>query len=126
MRVVFVLLIALGAALYFPRSRAVVLDLSAPVLDPVLAWSTRGEMRRIARDLESRSQSGRALPSRGEDFTEWLERSFQGNDSRTDPWGNTYTLRLRPDSFDVVSAGPDGEPGNDDDVIVSGERQGRR
>ena len=62
MKAIFLFLIALGAALYFPQSRAVVVDLASPVLTPVLRWSTRGEMERIVGDLETEDQTGRALP----------------------------------------------------------------
>jgi general secretion pathway protein G len=37
-----------------------------------------------------------------------------------DPWGNAYIYecpgRHNPNSFDLSSAGPDGVPGNDDDI----------
>lgn len=126
MKLVFLVLIALGAALYFPESRAVVLDASEPVLNPVFRWSTRGEMRRIARDLETQSETGRGFPRGQEAFDAWMDDNFQGITSKTDPWGNTYTLRLRPDSFGVVSSGPDGEVGTDDDVVVTGRLQDPR
>lgn len=120
------LLIALGAALYFPESRAVVLDASEPVLNPVLRWSTRGEMRTIAGDLETQSQTGRNFPTDQEAFVEWMDRNYQGVTSTLDSWGSTYTLRLSADSFEVVSPGPDGEPGTGDEVIVGGAREGGR
>jgi general secretion pathway protein G len=41
-----------------------------------------------------------------------------------DPWGHPFIYlcpgRLHPDSFDIWSAGPDGIPGTDDDVIPEG------
>lgn len=126
MKVIFILLCALGAALYFPESRSVVLDASEPVLNPVLRWSTRGEMRKIARDLESQGQTGRNFPSEQEAFVEWMDRNYQGVTSTIDAWGATYTLRLRADSFGIVSPGPDGELSTDDDVVVEGSRLGRR
>lgn len=123
MKVVFILLCALGAALYFPESRAVVLDASEPVLNPVLRWSTRGEMRKIARDLESQSQTSRDFPSEQEAFVSWMDRNYQGVTSTVDAWGATYSIRLWSDSFGVVSPGPDGEPGTGDEVVVKGKRQ---
>lgn len=123
MKLVFLLLIALGAALYFPESRAVVVDASEPVLNPVLRWSTQGEMRRIARDLETQSETGRGFPRDEEEFAEWLDDNYQGITSKTDPWGNSYALRLWPDSFGVVSPGPDGEQVTSDDVVVTGRIQ---
>jgi len=38
----------------------------------------------------------------------------------TDPWGNPYIYEFpgkhNPSSYDLYSAGPDGKPGNDDDI----------
>ncbi|MDX1568733.1 MAG: hypothetical protein R3223_13080, partial [Longimicrobiales bacterium] len=62
MRILFFLLIGLGAALYFPQSREVIVDTAQPVIDPVLRWSTRGEMRQITRDLEALSEVPRRFP----------------------------------------------------------------
>lgn len=118
MRTVFVILVALGAALYFPRSRAVLLDTAAPVLNPVLGWATRGEMRAMARDLEQRVNTGRSIPSNGREFATWLENNYQAGDSRTDSWGQPYTMQRWADSFAVISAGPDGRTGTEDDLRV--------
>ena len=126
MKFVFILLCALGAALYFPESRAVVLEASEPVLNPVFRWSTRGEMRKIARDLESLGQAGRDFPAEQEAFVEWMDRNYQGVTSTIDAWGATYHLQLRSDSFTVVSPGPDGELGTGDEVEVGGSRAPRR
>lgn len=122
LKILFYLAIALGAALYFPQSRAVVLDVSEPILNPVRRWSTRGEMQRIARELESQSQTGSGFPVNQEEFAAWIDRNYEeAAGSRTDPWGNPYTLRFWPDSFGVVSSGPDGELQTGDEVVVTGE-----
>lgn len=118
MRAVLVVLVALGAALYFPRSRAVLLDTIAPVLNPMLGWATRGEMRAMARDLEQRVNTGRPIPTNRQEFETWLANNYQAGDSRTDSWGNLYELERWADSFAVVSPGPDGEVGTDDDIRV--------
>lgn len=125
LRVLFFVAIALGAAMYFPQSRAVVLDVSEPVLNPVRRWSTRGEMRQIARDLESESQTGSGFPQNQEEFVLWMDRTYrEGSESSMDPWGNVYTLRFFPDSFGVVSLGPDGQPETGDEEMVTGELEG--
>ena len=118
MKVLFASLVALGAALYFPRSRAVLLDTVAPVLNPMLGWATRGEMRAMARDLEQRVNSGRTIPSNEREFEAWLQNNYQAGDSRTDSWGQRYTMERWADSFAVVSPGPDGQPGTADDIRV--------
>ncbi|RMH18055.1 MAG: hypothetical protein D6701_06730 [Gemmatimonadetes bacterium] len=111
---IFLLLIfALGAALYFPSSRQVVFEKAAPVLDPVLRWSAKGEMREIVRDLEQYDAIHRKLPTPRE-WDAWLAENFQGDGAR-DPWGTVYQYRVWRDSFWVSSAGPDRQPGTSDD-----------
>lgn len=119
MKIVFFLLIALGAGLYFPQSRGVIVETARPVLDPVLRWSTRGEMRRIVRDLENRSATTRSFPSEQRQFVAWMEREYQG-DATTDPWGRNYVIRMASDSFAIVSPGPDGLLDTADDVSLEG------
>lgn len=121
------LLLALGAALYFPSTRAVVLDTLEPVLNPVLAWQTKSEMDQIARELQMINREGQAIPEPGEQFQAWMGRNFQGGDSE-DAWGNPYTLKLWPDSFGIVSRGPDLEVNTSDDLVhaVLIPRQRRR
>jgi len=119
-------LLAVGVALYVPESRAVVLDALAPAIDPVLGWSTKGEMRAIARGLERDMRTGRATPARPRDFNRWLERNYDAEEARTDPWGNRYELRLWRDSLGIVSPGPDGEIHSDDDLVVTLPAERRR
>lgn len=120
MRILFFLLIGLGAALYFPSSREVIVDTAQPVIDPVLRWSTRGEMRQISRDLEALSEIPRRFPLDQEAFREWMEREYEG-DARTDPWGAAYELRLSSSTFTIVSPGPDRQFNTNDDVVAEGE-----
>ena len=119
------LLLSLGAALYFPTSRAVVLDVAAPVLNPALAWQCRGEMNRITRELQMINREGQAIPSRGQDFAEWMVRNFQGGSGR-DAWGNEYTLLTWPDSIGILSNGPDLEVNTEDDIIQTARIQRQR
>ena len=109
------LAILLGAALYFPRTRPVVLEYLAPVMNPVLTWQTNGEMDRISRELESIHDQGGDLPTPGARFQGWMERRFLGG-SRTDAWGVEYTLKYWRDSIGIISNGPDQEIGTADDI----------
>lgn len=122
-----VLLLALGAALYFPSTRPVVLDTLAPVLNPVLTWQTRSEMSQIARELQMINREGQALPQPGEEFMAWMGRHYQGGSSE-DGWGNPYTLLIWPDSVGILSRGPDLEINTPDDVMETAliPRQRRR
>ncbi len=119
-KLILFLLVALGASLYFPASRVVVLEKAQPVLNPVLRWSTTGEMRKIVRELATHERSYDKLPEPRE-FSAWLEAKYRGGPTE-DAWGNDYTLRVWPDSFAVISPGVDGERGGLDDIQVSERR----
>ena len=119
-KLILFLLVALGASLYFPESRVVVLEKASPVLNPVLGWSTTGEMKKIVRDLATHERTYERLPEL-KVFPRWLELKYQGG-STTDSWGNDYVFRVWADSFAVVSGGADGLVGSGDDVKVVGER----
>jgi hypothetical protein len=115
------LLVAFGASLYFPTSRAKVLEAGEPVLTPMLTWSTKGEMRKITRELETHERSLQSLPA-VEVFPEWLSHKYHSESGRTDSWGNEYQLKVWADSFAVVSPGMDGILGTPDDLKASKER----
>jgi general secretion pathway protein G len=38
-----------------------------------------------------------------------------------DPWGNDYIYKNNGGSYEITSAGPDGSPGNADDVTTTSE-----
>lgn len=119
------LAIALGAGLYFPSTRPVILDWLAPVINPALTWQTRGEMGQITRKLQMINREGQPIPTPGEDFSDWMVRNFQGGSSR-DAWGNEYSLVVWGDSVGVVSRGPDLEVNTPDDVVESARIQRQR
>ena len=114
-KIFFVLLILLGAALYFPESRPVVVETLAPVMNPVLGWQTKGEMKSIGRELETLNKQGSDLPTPGLSFQNWITKKFMGG-SKTDAWGVNYTLHMWRDSVGIVSNGPDHEEGTADDL----------
>lgn len=120
-KIILMLLVALAAALYFPRSRAVVLDFAAPVLNPAFHLATKAEMEKIARDIQTYERETGRLPE-PRLFEEWLEGRYAGDATR-DSWGNTYILVVRPNAFDVVSMGPDGRQGNSDDIVETNNRR---
>ena len=124
-KIIFLLLILLGAALYFPQSRPVVVDTLAPVIDPVLTWQTKGEMDRIVRELKSMTEQGTALPAPGDRFRRWMEGQFFGG-AKTDAWGTDYTLQSDRDQLLVVSNGPDQRLGTADDLTQLVMRLSRR
>jgi hypothetical protein len=114
-KIVFILLILLGAALYFPQTRPTVTRYLAPVINPVLTWQTRGEMGQISRELETLHSQGSNIPTPGAAFQRWIDRRFMGG-SKTDGWGNDYTLKVWRDSIGIISSGPDKTLDTSDDI----------
>lgn len=115
-KILLLLLIFLGAALYFPQTRPVVMDAIGPILNPVLTWQTKGEMDRIARELQTMHREGNDLPTPGESFQGWMDRQFLGG-AKLDAWGVPYTLTVWRDSIGIVSNGPDTETATGDDIV---------
>ena len=124
-KIIFFLLILLGAALYFPQTRPVVVDTIGPVINPVLTWQVKREMDRIVRELQSMNEQGSTLPVSGERFNRWMEREFFGG-AKNDAWGVAYTLQIDRNEFLVVSNGPDQEIGTPDDITQLVMKQSRR
>ena len=116
-KIFFLALILLGAALYFPQTRPMVVDTFAPVMNPVFTWQTKGEMGRIRRELQTLHREGGPLPTPGEWFQSWMTRNFLGK-ARSDAWGTDYTLKVMRDSLGIVSNGPDMEIDTADDIIL--------
>ncbi len=123
-KVLVVLLIALGAALYFPESREVVVETTQPVLNPWHRWMTQQEMERIVDDLETVDASQGRLPSGTGEFDAWMDDRYPSESSRMDGWGTRYRLEVVGSTFRVISAGPDQEFGTDGDIVREGTRAG--
>jgi len=117
-KLILLLLVLLGASLYFPQTRPVVVETLAPVLNPIFRWQTRGEMDRIGRELDTIYRQGNDLPPPGASFRNWMSKNFFGG-AKTDAWGTDYSLTVWRDSIGLVSNGPDLEIGTADDIILS-------
>jgi len=63
----------------------------------------------------------RTPPADMVDPTKW-HGPYLRKDIPLDPWGNKYIYELQgPATYQIYSAGPDGQPGTDDDIgTVSG------
>jgi len=118
-KVLIMLLLALGAGLYFPGPSEVILGYAEPLLTPVRLWTTGQELERVAEDVEIEQESRGTLPSGRGEFGPWLDRRYRQEPSRFDAWGSRYTLGVQGDSFYVSSAGRAGELGASDDLIES-------
>jgi hypothetical protein len=107
-------IVGLGAAMYFPDTRASVLEKGEPVLRPMFIWNAEREMEEIISGLQQMENVERRLPEKGE-WISWIENRYAGDASR-DPWGNLYAYEVMDDSFAVASNGPDREMKTEDDI----------
>lgn len=130
LKVLVILLVALGASFGIPALRQHVEPVAdaalapakrlldrqlARIRDPVFRWSVQNEARGIARDLQQIEETGQALP-RPQDFQSYLQGRTLAGAAVLDRWGSPYYLLLTGDSIVVVSPGPDQRPGNTDDI----------
>ncbi len=113
-KLILIMIVGLAAAMYFPDTRAVLLEKGEPVLRPVFVWSAQREIEEIIRGVQQTENSERRLPERRE-WVRWVESRYAGNASR-DPWGNLYQFEVQDDSFAVSSYGPDREMKTEDDI----------
>ncbi len=120
-KLILMFMVGLAAALYFPTSRAVVMEYAAPVLNPAFRLATKAEIEKLARDLQNYERETGRLPEPRQ-FGSWLEGRYAGDATR-DSWGNTYVLVIRPRAFDVLSLGPDGRQGTADDIVETNNRR---
>ncbi len=133
LRAILVILVVLAAVLAIPPVRS----LAAPALEPgkamidrsvgrlwvrardrIFGWSVRNEARTLAQELQKREIAGQTLP-RPQDFQAYLQRRTISGSPGLDKWGAPYYMLLGGDSITVVSPGPDGRPGTDDDIRES-------
>ncbi len=120
------LLVGMAAALYFPQSRAYITPYLKPLTNPAYRWMANQEMNQIVEDLRRHEQTRGVFPSRHPEFEAWLRERYPQERSRVDPWGTGYRLEPRGETFRVISAGPDGEFGTEDDLFREGFRERRR
>lgn len=116
-RLILTFLVAFAAALYFPQSRAVLIDVAGPLLNPMFSMATSSEMDKIAREIQTYERTTGRMPE-PRTFQRWLEDRYAG-DAMEDSWGGSYSLEIRQNQFDLVSPGPDGLLNTDDDLVES-------
>ncbi|TVP42273.1 MAG: hypothetical protein EA350_16635 [Gemmatimonadales bacterium] len=119
-RILLLLLVAFGIALYVPESRAAIAEAAQPLANPAYRWMSHQQMTQIVDDLEISLGTGARLPVARGEFDGWLDRRYRQARSREDAWGTRYQLRVRGNAFEVMSAGPDGIFGTEDDLLRTG------
>lgn len=120
-RLLLLIVLAVVTWLYFPETRAILMDVAEPVILPVMRWSMEEEMATVGRNAVDHERLTGELPT-GSDWLEWLDYRYVSDESRTDPWGSPYQLEASQDSVWTLSYGPDKIRGTADDYRVSTPR----
>lgn len=120
-RLLLLVILAVLTWLYFPETRAMVMDVAEPVVLPIMQWSMEEEMATVGRNAVDHERLTGELPA-GSAWLEWLEYRYVSEESRTDPWGSTYQIEASKDSVWTLSYGPDRTRGTPDDFRVSTPR----
>lgn len=124
-RLILLVLLGIAAAYYFPDSRTMLLDFADPVIQPLVKWSAKDEMKGIGASVVEHEQLTGELPIRNS-WRTWLTWRYPADEARTDPWGSMYQIRAWADSVAIISYGPDRERNTDDDFWVVTPRERRR
>ncbi|MFQ5535969.1 MAG: type II secretion system protein GspG [Gemmatimonadota bacterium] len=113
-KLILLLLIAFGAAMAIPSTRARLEERAAPVINRFKAKLVPSRLEAMADQLEARLKRGEKYPG---NFAGWLNRDYSGVPE--DPWGTLYYLETSRSGFTVGSAGPDRKPNTADDIKVT-------
>ncbi|HSG06735.1 MAG TPA: type II secretion system protein GspG [Longimicrobiales bacterium] len=113
-KLIFIIIVVLGAGMAIPSTRAMMETQAAPVINRVKAKVVPGRLDAMADQLEVRLGRGEKYPN---NWPGWLEREYTS--SAEDPWGNLYFLEIGRNDFTVGSMGPDGKQGTPDDIELT-------
>ena len=120
-RLLLLALLAVLTWVYFPETRAMLLEAAEPIAAPIARWGTQEEMAQVARNVVDQERLTGVLPS-GSAWLDWLKYRYATPDATTDPWGSTYQLEASKDSVWVLSYGPDRTRNTQDDFRVGTPR----
>lgn len=121
-RLILLVLLAIVTWIYFPETRAILLDVAEPVVLPIQRWSTSEEMAQVARNVVEHERLTGSLPAGGE-WLGWLDYRYPVEEAAMDPWGSLYQLEVWADSVGIVSLGPDRTRLTEDDFRVVTSRE---
>lgn len=116
-RLLLLIVLALVTWVYFPETRAILLDVAKPIVVPVLRWSAEEEMNQVGRNVVEHERLTGEVPS-GAAWLGWLDYRYQAPEIHIDPWGSTYQLEVTSDSIAILSFGPDRTRATEDDFRV--------
>jgi hypothetical protein len=84
-------------------------------LDPIYGWSAKNRVADLEKLLEDQKSMGKPIPS-PRDFLQFIQAQDPSGGG-VDPWGNPYYLVTTRTTFQVGSAGKDGQPQTEDDIV---------
>ena len=113
-KVLALLIVGAIAASYFPDSRQVLLNITEPLVLPMIKSNALEEMERIGRNVIDYEHLTGNIPHRT-DWISWLNFRYQFDAQRRDPWGSAYELGVTADSVLIISYGPDLVRATEDD-----------
>jgi hypothetical protein len=116
-RLILLIILALVTWIYFPETRAMLLDAAEPIVLPVQRWSSREEMAQLGRHVLDHERLTGEIPS-GAAWLGWLDFRYASDEAARDPWGTYYQLLVWDDSVAIVSYGPDRTRLTEDDFQV--------
>ena len=121
-RLVLLAILCVVTWLYFPETRAILLEAAQPVVLRVGRWSSSEEMSQVGRHVVDHERLTGDLPAGG-GWLGWLATRYAYPDAAQDPWGSYYQLIVWDDSVGVLSLGPDRTRQTDDDFRVVTSRE---
>lgn len=119
-KIVGLVLLLIGAVVLVPPLREKVRPHVQFAFDPFYSWSARNRVAEILDVVKGEQQLGRPLPA-PRDFAAFVDRLDFREDASIDPWGNPYFLRVTRSTYQVGSAGKDGQAGTPDDILSAQE-----
>ncbi len=120
-RLTLLVMLAIAVWSYFPETRRLLLQVTAPILRPIVKPGVDEELRQVGRNVVEHERLTGELPT-GPGWLPWLEYRYSSDDIMTDPWGSLYQLEVERDSVAIVSLGPDRTRGTRDDFRLATPR----
>jgi hypothetical protein len=108
------LLIAFAVAVSIPKTRAMLGEEAAPIINKYKAKIVPKRLDAMVDQLVVKVGRGEPLPSQKNAWAGWLHRDYSSDPE--DPWGHFYYIETQRDGFTVGSMGPDGKKGTADDI----------
>lgn len=130
LKVIGIVILALGAGFGIPSVRAKLVPVFAPITnkfggvgdkmgEPAKKWAAKNEANVLLRKLAEEQTRGKPMPTPTE-FTTWVKANTKAGKKGMDPWGRPYYLIKTGGSVTVGSPGPDQTRNTPDDIRVTG------